>query len=270
MKKLRVIFGIVFGLLFGVFTYFVRNYDLAQIGPAGTSIGFSKFNHFVHETTGVNMLWYEITDYLGYLAIAVAGVFAILGFIQMIKRRSLFKVDREIIALGGLFVVVIGLYVVFEKVVINYRPILMDGSEFPEASYPSSHTMLIVVVIGAAMMLIEHYLSKGTIRTLLSLLGVVIILVTIGGRLYCGVHWLTDIIGGILLSISLLEFYSAIIAGGSDAGDSGNRSSETGRNTATFTNTSRNTRRRSRRIGRSRAKSRNATGPSTKGYVPKH
>lgn len=208
----RVIGAIFTGALFGVFTYLVKTYDVAAIGPGGTEVGFSRINQFFHEQTGVNDKWYEITDMLGYLAIAIAALFALVGLIQLIKRKSLFKVDREIICLGILFVVVIGLYVGFEKVIINYRPVLMPGEMYPEASYPSSHTMLVITVLGATMALIKRYLGEGFGSWLLRLACFAVILVTIAGRLYSGYHWFTDIVGGVLLSLTLIELYLAVIA----------------------------------------------------------
>ncbi len=95
----RVMGAVITGALFAALIVLLGRYDVAAIGPAGTEVGFSHINQFVHNLTGVNMLWYEITDYIGYGAIAVCGMFALAGFIQMIKRRSLLKVDREIWAL---------------------------------------------------------------------------------------------------------------------------------------------------------------------------
>ncbi len=203
--------GVLLGLLFAGFTYLVMTFNVAAVGPDGTSVGFSSLNVKFHEMTGVNMKWYDITDYLGYFAIGVAGLFAVAGLVQLIRRKSLFKVDREIICLGILFVIVIGFYVGFEKFIINYRPVIMPDASAPEASYPSSHTMLIITVMGAAMILLGRYIKNGFFRALLRLLCLAVILVTVAGRLYCGVHWLTDIVGGVLLSMSLIELYGASI-----------------------------------------------------------
>ena len=212
MKK--VIGAFITGVLFAALIVLLKIYDVAAIGPMGTEIGFSHFNQFVHNLTGVNMLWYDITDYIGYAAIGVCALFAVVGFVQMVKRRSLIKVDKEILALGGLFVVVIGCYVFFEKYIINYRPIIMPGEDMPEASFPSSHTMLIMTVFIAVMIISDRYVSKG-LGALVRLACFLIVLVTIGGRLYCGVHWCTDIIGGILLSATLLLLFSAVVSSGS-------------------------------------------------------
>ena len=209
----RIIGAVITGTLFAGLIVLLGRYDVAAIGPAGTEIGFSHINGFVHDLTGVNMLWYDITDYIGYGAIAVCGLFALAGFVQMIKRRSLLKVDREIWALGGLFIAVIGCYVFFEKYIINYRPVIMPGETAPEASFPSSHTMLIMTVMIAVMIVSDKYFGKG-LGVLVRIICFLITLVTIGGRLYCGVHWFTDIIGGIMLSATLLFLFAAVVAGG--------------------------------------------------------
>ena len=245
----RVTGAVISGALFAGLIVLLKNYDVAAIGPAGTEVGFSHVNQFVHDLTGVNMIWYQITDFIGYAAIAICGMFAVAGFVQMIKRRSLLKVDREIWALGGLFIAVIGCYVFFEKFIINYRPIIMPGETAPEASFPSSHTMLIMTVMIAVMIVSDKYFGNlfGAFIRVLCFLAV---MVTVGGRLWCGVHWFTDIIGGILLSATLLLLFSAVISGG--GGEKADPALE-----FAYDN-------------KQAAKRKNADSESTRGYKPKH
>ncbi len=197
--------------LFIILIILVKTVDVAAIGPAGTKIGLSGVNSAVHELFGLNMVWYDITKYLGAFAILVALGFAGMGMWQLISRKSVAKVDREILILGGLYAVVVALYALFEVVIINYRPVIMPDSIDPEASFPSSHTMLICVVIGSAVMLTNRYVKNDRLCMLLKALGIAIIIITVAGRLICGVHWLTDIAGGVLISISLLSLYSSLI-----------------------------------------------------------
>ncbi len=192
----------------------VRLVDAAPIGAQGTSIGLSHLNQFVFDLFGVNMLWYNITDWLGVAAVLTGFVFAVTGLVQLIKRRSLLKVDREILSLGGLYIVVIGLYLFFENVIINYRPIIMPDNTSPEASFPSSHTMLVCVIMGSAAMLINRYIRNKPLNRILRAVCYVIIGVTVVGRLIAGVHWFTDILGGILISVTLLSLYEEVISHG--------------------------------------------------------
>ena len=199
------------GLLVMILIVLVRFVDVRPIGPEGTSIGLSRLNGFFFRLSGVNILWYHITDWLGVAAILVAFLFAMAGFVQLIKRRSILKVDREILALGGLYIVVIGLYVLFEIMIVNYRPIIMPDGTHPEASFPSSHTMLVCVIMGSAIMLIGKYVKEKRICRVLRGICAAIIGMTVIGRLIAGVHWFTDIVGGVLISIFLLSLFSEVL-----------------------------------------------------------
>lgn len=207
-KKRNFFISTILILLAVVFTILVKVVDVKQVGVNGTSIGFATVNQFVFLTTGVNMIWYHITDWLGLVPIFMAMVYSLLGLVQLIKRKSLFKVDKEIIILGLFYVVVISIYIFFEKVIVNYRPILMNG--FLEASYPSSHTLMTICLCGSSI-IVNKKLFNNKITKLMNILSLVIILITVIGRLISGVHWFTDIIGGMFISIALLMILYSII-----------------------------------------------------------
>ncbi len=207
-KKRNFLISGILLLIAITFTILVKVVDVKQIGVNNSSIGFATLNQFIFETTGVNMIWYHITDWLGLIPVFMAIVYAFIGLIQLIKRRSIFKVDKEIILLGLYYIVVIALYVFFEKVIINYRPILMNG--FLEASYPSSHTLMTICICGSSI-LINKKLFNNKITKPINCLSIIIITITVVGRLISGVHWFTDIVGGILISsVLLMTFYSLL------------------------------------------------------------
>lgn len=209
--KRWLLLGGICGLIFAVLIVLVRFVDVQAIGPEGTCVGLARLNRFVFALFGVHMLWYEITDWLGFAAIGTACAFAFAGLIQWIRRRSLWKVDGELLALGGLYLAAIGLYVLFEHAIVNYRPIIMPGCTHPEASFPSSHTMLVCVILGSAMLLLGRYSKQKPLRVLLRGLCAAIIGITVVGRLIAGVHWLTDILGGLLISGMLLLLYAGVL-----------------------------------------------------------
>lgn len=201
----------VTGVLFLILIALVRFVDVAAIGPAGTSIGLSHLNGALHSLIGEHELWYNITKILGVAAFVPALLFALAGLIQMISRKSLLQVDREILGLGGLYVVMVVFYALFEIVVVNYRPVIEEGMDFPEASFPSSHTMLACIIMGSAFMLIERYVRSRAVAGLLRIICVVMMVVIVVGRLISGVHWFTDILGGVLISATLLFIYAGFI-----------------------------------------------------------
>lgn len=210
-RKRRILTASFSGLLFAVLIILARLVDVQAIGPEGTRIGLSHLNRLVFEKLGVHMLWYEITDWLGIAAIFAAFLFALAGLVQWIRRKSLLKVDKEMLALGGLYLIVIGFYILFELLIVNYRPIIMPGSIHLEASFPSSHTMLVCVIMGSAIPLLGKYVKNKVMCKALRIICATIIGITVVGRLISGVHWFTDILGGILISVMLLNLYAEIL-----------------------------------------------------------
>ena len=154
------------------------------------------------------MSLYTITDWLGLVPICFIMGFGILGLCQWIKRKNLFKVDLSILALGGFYIVVMALYIFFEMFVVNYRPILINGNL--EASYPSSTTMLVVCVMPTAIMQFNVRIKNGGFKKCVNILIVAFIAFMVIGRLVSGVHWFSDIIGGALLSSSLVMIYYSV------------------------------------------------------------
>ena len=210
-KENRRNFGIAAGILlsFLLWTAAIRFVDVQAIGPQESTVGFAGLNQFVHNLTGVHMSLYTITDWLGLVPFVFVMGFAVLGLTQWIKRKHLLKVDYSILVLGGFYIVVMAAYSLFEVCVVNYRPVLIDG--ILEASYPSSTTMLVMCVMPTAIMQfhirIKNQVLKGCIDVLITTFVVFMVI----GRLLSGVHWITDIIGGALLSAGLVMMYRCFI-----------------------------------------------------------
>lgn len=182
--------------------------DVKAIGPDGSSVGFATINARFHGLTGVHMRIYTITDWLSLVPVAFGFGFAILGLIQWIKRKGIFHVDFSILVLGIFYILVLAAYLFFEAHVVNYRPVLING--YLEASYPSSTTLLVMCVMPTAMLQLYSRVQNRSIRWCVLLLIALFTVFMVIGRLLSGVHWLTDIVGGALLSASLVTLYYAI------------------------------------------------------------
>ncbi len=198
---------IAVGLLaaFALWTVAVRYVDVAPIGPRGSTVGFASVNGFVHRLVGVHMSLYTITDWLGLVPVGVGMGFALLGLVQWLKRRRLGRVDYNLFVLGGFYIVVLAVYLFFETVVINYRPVLIDG--FLEASYPSSTTMLVLCVMPTAAMQLRARIQNRAMRYAVTITITAFMVFMVVGRFISGVHWMTDIVGGALLSAALVMLY---------------------------------------------------------------
>ena len=152
---------------------------------------------------------YTITDWLGLVPVVFVLGFGFLGLIQWIKRKSITKVDFDILVLGVIYIIVIGAYLFFEMFPVNFRPVLIEG--YLEASYPSSTTLLVLCVMPTAMMQFSFRIKNPIVKYgVHGSIGIFTIFMVLG-RLISGVHWFSDIIGGILLSAGIVLTYYSII-----------------------------------------------------------
>lgn len=207
--KQVLLFGGILIVAFAVWTALIQMVDVQPLGQNGTNIGFASFNCWFHGLTGVNMTIYTITDWMGLIPLVVCLIFAGIGVVQLIMRRSLFKVDPDIIILGVYYVVVILAYLIFEMISINYRPILING--VMEASYPSSTTLLVLCVMPTLIEQIQRRRSSIAVKRIVTILAIAFSAFMVIGRLISGVHWVTDIMGGVLLSAGLFTVYKAVV-----------------------------------------------------------
>ncbi len=211
MKEKSILFaggGLI--IAFALWTALIQCVDVKDVGQNGTKVGFADFNVWFHQLTGVHLTIYTITDWLGLVPIFICMCFGVLGLVQLIKRRSLLRVDPDILLLGVYYVIVIACYLVFEMIPINYRPVLIEGRL--EASYPSSTTLLVLSVMPTLMFQAYRRVENQLVRKAAAVFVIAFSLFMVIGRVIAGVHWATDIIGSILLSAGLFMLYwSAVL-----------------------------------------------------------
>ena len=195
---------------FFLWTWAVCTVDVRPIGPLGSAVGLSALNQWVHALTGVHLRWYLLTDWLSLIPLGLVAAFGVLGLAQWLRRKRLRQVDRDLLLLGGFYLTVMALFLLFEVLVINYRPILLEG--VPEASYPSSTTMLVLCVMPTACLQLRARGQSAKLRHWGTGLMMAFTAFMVIARLLSGVHWLTDIVGGVLLSTGLVSLYQAVYA----------------------------------------------------------
>ena len=208
-EKKTLITGLVLIFAFAVWTMLIQIIDVQAVGINNTNIGFATFNTWFHSLTGANMTLYTITDWLGLVPVFVGVCFGFLGFIQLIKRKNLLKVDFDIRLLGVYYIIVVFCYLIFEMIPINYRPIFING--FAEASYPSSTTLLVLGVMPTLIFQVNRRIKSDKIKKIICVTTVLFSAFMVVGRLISGVHWFTDIIGSILLSMGLFYIYKGVV-----------------------------------------------------------
>lgn len=209
MKKRNIITSITLLILSVVFTLLVKNIDVKAIGPNESLVGFADINKLFHNLIGSNMAIYKITEIIGLIPLLIAFIYVIIGIKQLITRKSLLKVDKEIYLLGLFYILVLGVYIFFEKVVINYRPVLIDN--ILEPSYPSSHTLMSICICISSIM-INKKLFRNNLADIENIISIIVMVLIIVGRIISGVHWFTDILGGIIISSTLVVLFYTILS----------------------------------------------------------
>ena len=200
MKK-----GFFMIMMFGIWTILLQIVDVQKAGESMTKIGFATFNGWFHKVTGVHMWIYTVTDWLGLVAVFICMIFGVIGSVQLLKRKSLLKVDKDILILGVYYLLVISGYLLFEMIPINYRPILIEGRM--EASYPSSTTLLVLSVMPTLIFQCKRRIQNIKLRKICCRIAMLFTVFMVVGRLISGVHWFTDIVGSVLLCVGLFELY---------------------------------------------------------------
>lgn len=208
MKRKNFLAAVIAFAAFVIWTILVSTFDVRPIGPNNSSVGLAGINQFIHTLTGVHFLLYNLTDWLGLVPIGACVGFAVTGLVQWIKRKHICKVDSDILVLGGFYVITFGVYLLFEFLVINYRPVLING--YLEASYPSSTTMLTLCVMTTAGMQLKKRIPNKTISWMVTIAINGFTAFMVIGRFLSGVHWFSDIVGGVLLSTGLVMMYRFI------------------------------------------------------------
>ena len=201
--------GVIMIVLCMIWTIMIQTVDVQIAGETQTQIGFATLNVWFHNLTGVHMSIYHITDWLGLVPVCICLMFGIIGFTQLMRRKSICKVDSDIILLGIYYVIVIGAYLIFEMIPINYRPILIDG--IAEASYPSSTTLLVLSVMPTLSFQGSRRLNNKSTKLFIHIFTAGFSAFMVIGRMVSGVHWLTDIVGSVLFSTGLFYMYLGVV-----------------------------------------------------------
>ena len=205
--RANALVAIVLLVLFALWTWAVSTVDVRPIGPGGSRVGLASLNEAFHGWTGVHMGLYLATDWLSLVPVGCVLGFGALGLVQLVQRRSLLRVDRDLLVLGVFYVVLLGAYLFFEEHVVNWRPVLIEG--VLEASYPSSTTLLVTCVMSTTFMQVARRVRSCMARRAVQLSVAAFALLMVGVRMVCGVHWLSDVVGSLLLSAALVLAYRA-------------------------------------------------------------
>lgn len=153
-----------------------------------------------------SMNWDLISDIILIASFALLGVFVILGLYQLFTRKSLFKVDHRLLWMILPLALMVIVYIVFDKfIVLNVRP---NGSG--EASFPSTHVMVVLTIFSLIALNLPYYVKSRLAWTTLDLAMLVLSVLICVGRILSGMHWWSDVLGGIVFALIFVSIYYLI------------------------------------------------------------
>lgn len=194
-------------VLFNILMILLCFVNVKEVEPFG-KIGLYGFNntyrHDYNKTLDI------ISDVLLYLSIA-AFVAAVVYFAYGLIKNKFKKVDYRLLVYFIITVCVVITYLIFDHVVkLNNRPNIIDGEL--EGSFPSTHVLMATyLLLPLTTLFFKEGREKDTKKIDLDTIVTTIAFVIIGAmfvlRLWSGMHWMTDCIGGVLLGVFYFGFY---------------------------------------------------------------
>ena len=190
MKKFSIFIVVLCLILFSGICYGVLSYDSLVID--------TKVYSFIADnimSDGITSVLKVITELGGVAFIVLAGV-----LIFMFCKKIRWFVTFDLVGVTIINQVI-------KHIVRRPRPNVLRLVEEDGYSFPSGHSMVSMAFYGIIIYLVYKNVTnkylKWTLITLLSLL-----ILSIGfSRIYVGVHYFTDVVGGFLLGLAYLIIY---------------------------------------------------------------
>ena len=166
----------------------------------GDIIGYKLISTFLISVFVTSIAKF-ITNFGGAIFLSIATVMLFL----LIKNK---KIGLSIISN---IVIITVLNQLLKRILQRPRPTEFRIVEETGYSFPSGHSMVSMAFYGYLIYLIYRYIKNKYVKwTLITILSILICLIGIS-RIYLGVHYTSDVLGGFLLSISYLVIYISSI-----------------------------------------------------------
>lgn len=198
--------ALILTAVFVVLTITVKYVDQKNIGSQ--VIGWATINLWWRDIIGVRNFWQIASHIFAAITLIILVMFLVWQAIALLRRKSFRTMPRHWWFFDLTLIALALCYIVFQIMVINFRPLLIDG--VAELSYPSSHVLLLATLWPVFILTLSREVKSRPWLRVASVIGIIVMTVGIIARLLSGYHWFTDIIGGIMLGAVLTCWYQAL------------------------------------------------------------
>jgi len=176
-------------VLLGWFLAKVANDDALGRADSSMSRWFAA-----HRSTDLNEVTGWTTDLGGTLPIATLAVLVVAGAALAWRRWR--EPMLVAVAVAGEVVIFLGVTMLVDRA---RPPVKHLDQAPPTSSFPSGHTAASVALYGAVAILASERARSAVLRWLFVALAVVVPLLVAVSRVYRGMHFVSDVLGGVLL-----------------------------------------------------------------------
>lgn len=200
-KKKWLCIAVILTIIFISYTLVIKFVDVQTEGEI--TVGLGTINFWWRDLVGLSLVWNYISNVVAILVLFQVGLLLLWQFVILLRRKKIGQLAKHWWMFDVSLVILVSCYFLFEVLIINYRPIVING--VVDSSYPSSHVLLFCTVIPLVVRTV--FRENKSWRWLSFVMCVGLLVLGVIARLLSGYHWLTDITGGVLLGIVINVWY---------------------------------------------------------------
>ncbi len=176
------------------------------------SMFFSDYVILIDEWAIYVVSEYLVSDTLTIVMKIVTNLGGVLAFASFLFVLFLVISNRKVGFLMSINLFIAYIFsVLFKNVFRRERPLEMLVDKPFDFSFPSGHTICSIVFYGFLIYVVSKLVKNVNIRRLINFFLVIIIVLVPFSRVYLGVHFLTDVLAGVILGIvCLLSFVNYV------------------------------------------------------------
>jgi undecaprenyl-diphosphatase len=164
---------------------------------------FDKIKPFANDMNNKIMLF---ITFLGKHQFLIPANLILIFYFLLVTKQNWFSIRVITIAISSLV-----LMLLLKQLFQRKRPLSPLLKAAKGLSFPSGHAIMAVTFYGLLIYILQHAIESSWLRSLVSILLIVLILLIGFSRIYLRVHYASDVLGGFIIGLLWLIISLAII-----------------------------------------------------------